>query len=60
MTAKKAKKDLPPIKEPKYPRIVTSGKRHVKLATEARKRGVDIQEVAEEKFVLADKAARAK
>lgn len=60
MSASKSKKYIPPIKEPKYPRVVTSGKRHVKLATAARKLGVDLQEYAESRFALADQVDRTK
>ena len=43
---------------PKYPRVMVSGKRHDALAREAKKRNISIQEVAEEKFKAADKAAK--
>ena len=39
---------------PKYPRVMVSKKRHLALAREARKRGLTIAEVAEEKFKNAD------
>lgn len=39
----------------KYPRVMTSSRRHKKLADEARKRKMSIQDVAEEKFKKADK-----
>lgn len=35
---------------PKYPRVMVSPKRHLALAREAKKRGITILEVAEEKF----------
>lgn len=35
---------------PKYPRVMVSPARHKKLAAEAKKRGVSIAEVAEEKL----------
>jgi hypothetical protein len=41
-------------KEIKYPRVMTSVARHKKLAAEARKRDISIQDVAEEKFLAAE------
>lgn len=35
---------------PKYPRVQVSGKRHNALAAEAKKRGISITQLAEEKF----------
>lgn len=43
---------------PKYPRVIVKGTRHIKLAAEAKKRGMSIEAVAEEKFKIADKAAK--
>lgn len=40
---------------PKQPRIGVSAKRYAKLAVEADRREINIQDVAEEKFVKADK-----
>lgn len=39
----------------KYPRVMVSAKRHAKLAAEAKKAEITIQELAEAKFVKADK-----
>lgn len=44
--------------EIKYPRVMTSVTRHTKLAAEAKKRKMSIQDVTEEKFKLADKTAK--
>lgn len=41
---------------PKYPRVMVSSARHAKLAKEAAKLGVSVQELAEAKFKTADKA----
>lgn len=38
------------MKAPKYPRVIVSPSRHIKLAAEAKKRGVAIAQLAEEKF----------
>jgi len=38
------------MKIPKYPRVMVSPARHTKLAAEAKKRGKNISQVAEEKF----------
>lgn len=43
------------MEEIKYPRVMTSVARHKKLAAEAKKRKMSIQDVAEEKFISADK-----
>lgn len=40
-------------KGPKYPRVMVSAKRHAALATEAKKKGIHINELAEQKFVKA-------
>lgn len=39
----------------KYPRVMVSLKRHSALAKEAKIRKMSIQDVAEEKFILAEK-----
>lgn len=45
--------------EIKYPRVMVSVARHTKLAKEAKKRdNMSIQDLAEEKFKIADKAAK--
>lgn len=41
-------------KAPKYPRVMVSGRRHIKLAQEAAAKGVSIQAVAEAKFRKAE------
>lgn len=38
------------MKAPKYPRVMVSAKRHIALATEAKKKGVSIAALAEAKF----------
>lgn len=40
--------------ELKYPRVIVSNARHSKLAAEANKRNLTIEQVAEEKFKKAD------
>lgn len=42
-------------KAPKYPRVMVSGERHVQLATEAKKQGVSIAQLAEKAFAKAFK-----
>lgn len=39
---------------PAYPRVMVSGKRHNKLAAEAKKRNINIVDLAEEKFKKCD------
>lgn len=46
--------------EIKYPRVMVSNKRHAKLSKEAKKRGLSLQDLAEEKFKAADKAESVK
>lgn len=43
---------------PKYPRLMVSPARHAKLAKEAAKRNISIMVLVEEKFKVADKAAK--
>jgi hypothetical protein len=43
---------------PKYPRVIVKGARHIKLSREAKKRGMSIEAVAEEKLKIADKAVK--
>lgn len=38
------------IKAPKYPRVQVSASRHIKLASEARKKKITITQLAEQKF----------
>ena len=38
----------------KYPRVMVSKKRHARLLSEAKKRKMSIQDVAEEKFLVAE------
>lgn len=38
----------------KYPRVIVALKRHKKLAAEAKKRDMSIEDVAEEKFLAAE------
>lgn len=42
----------------KYPRVIVSNARHAKLAKEADKRSLTIEQVAEEKFKQADAVAK--
>lgn len=38
---------------PKYPRVMVSSKRHAQLASEAKKAGISVAELAEKKFKVA-------
>lgn len=40
-------------KTPLYPRIIVSEKRHKKLAKEAKKLGISMEQLAEKKFKIA-------
>lgn len=41
------------MKTPKYPRVMVSAKRHNALSAEAKKKGVSIAQLAEQKFKAA-------
>lgn len=43
------------MNSPKYPRIVVSTERHADILREAQSRNISFEQVAEERFAMADK-----